>query len=77
MLELFRSIQGTKGLELYSDQNQRIVELTKLISDLLQSIKALTRSELEESLGDLMIYLSSTLNLNRSEILAIFRSTSS
>jgi NTP pyrophosphatase (non-canonical NTP hydrolase) len=74
MLELFRSIQGTKGLELYSDQNQRIVELTKLISD-LQSIKALTRSELEESLGDLMIYLSSTLNLNRSEILAIFRST--
>ncbi len=45
MLDLFRSMQGTKGLE-------RIIELNQVISD-LQS-KALTRSELEGSLGDLM-----------------------
>ncbi len=68
MLELFRSMQGTKGF-------RKIVELNKLISD-LQSIKALTRSELEGSLGDLMSYLSSSLNLHQSEIIDILKSRS-
>ena len=65
---LYLSTHGTKGLQLHSDQSRRIAELNKLIDD-LQSNKPLTRSELEESLGDLMTYFSSTVRMHHSEMI--------
>ncbi len=69
MLALYLSTQGTNGLQSHSDQSRRIVELNKLICDLQSNPQSLTRSELEGSLGDLMSYLASTLNLHQSEMI--------
>jgi len=49
-------------------QGRRIEELKKLIED-LQSNRVLTRSELEGSLGDLMIQLGSMMSMNKNEII--------
>lgn len=68
MLASYLSTHGTRGLQMTADQSRSIEQLNKLIED-LQSNRVLTRSELEGSLGDLMIQLSSLLSVNKNEII--------